>query len=212
MRHELPAGTVRHGLRSPVSKRPSTSIDDAEADKELGRRIRKLRTAKQLSLREAAGAASVSESFLSQVERGVANPSVASLRRIAEALGEPVASFFAGGRADGMLVRRDDRRRLQHPLGAWEDSQLTPQDAQRIQIIESIVEPGMGSGDEPYSHAGDEECVMVLQGMAEVQVGDERYTLRKGDALLLDPTSPHSFHNLSKMPVTLLWVTTPPLY
>ena len=69
---------------------------DATGALELGQRIREVRQKKGMTLREAAVAADVSESFLSQVERGLANPSVASLRRIADAMGERVASFFVG--------------------------------------------------------------------------------------------------------------------
>jgi transcriptional regulator with XRE-family HTH domain len=86
-----------------------------EDDRELGRRIRSLREEKGLSLRAVAEGAGVSESFLSQVERSVASPSVASLRRIAEALGESLASFFAGPGGAGRLVRVGDRRRMVHP-------------------------------------------------------------------------------------------------
>jgi quercetin dioxygenase-like cupin family protein len=142
----------------------------------------------------------------------MANPSVASLRRIAEALGEPIASLFHGGQVSGMVVRVADRRRLAHPVGAWEDSLLTPSAARRIQLIESIVEAGMGSGDEPYTHAGDEECVVVLKGKVEISVGDDRYVLQAGDTLLLDPSLPHSFHNPTSRPATVLWVIAPPLY
>ena len=94
----------------------------------LGLRIRSTREARGRSLRSVADAAGISESFLSQVERGVASPSVASLRGIAEALGESIASFFEE-REDGPighLVRVADRRRLVHPKRHWVDLILTP--------------------------------------------------------------------------------------
>jgi transcriptional regulator with XRE-family HTH domain len=106
--------------------------DDASAALELGQRIRQVRQKKGMTLREAAEAAAVSESFLSQVERGLANPSVASLRRIADAIHEPVASFFVGEPPQGMLVRVKDRRRLVHPMGMLEDYLLTPAAARRL--------------------------------------------------------------------------------
>jgi transcriptional regulator with XRE-family HTH domain len=105
--------------------------EDASAALELGQRIREVRRKKSMTLREAAEAAGVSESFLSQVERGLANPSVASLRRIADAMHEPVASFFVGEAPTGMLVRVKDRRRLVHPMGMLEDYLLTPPTARK---------------------------------------------------------------------------------
>ncbi len=179
---------------------------------ELGRRIRALREAKTLPLREVAGAAGVSESFLSQVERGVANPSVASLRRIAEALGESVGAFFHGPATPERVVRAGARRRLVHPQRRWEDVLLTPADARHLQIILSTIEPEAGSGDEPYAHGSDEECVILLKGRLEFWVGQERYDLEEGDALLFESGTPHRNHNPGPAKAEVLWVLTPPSY
>jgi transcriptional regulator with XRE-family HTH domain len=179
---------------------------------ELGQRIREVRRKKKMTLRDAAVAAGVSESFLSQVERGLANPSVASLRRIADAIREPVASFFVGEAQSGMLVRAGERRRLVHPMGALEDYLLTPATARSLQIIYCVAGPGEGSGPEPYSHVADEECVVVLSGRLEVGLPAETYKLGSGDALLFDPKDPHSFVNPGPEPATMLWVQTPPLF
>jgi len=186
--------------------------DDASAALELGQRIREVRRKKGMTLREAAEAAGVSESFLSQVERGLANPSVASLRRIADAMHEPVASFFVGEAPTGMLVRVKDRRRLVHPMGMLEDYLLTPPTARKLQIIYCVAGPGEGSGQERYTHVAEEECVVVLSGHLEVTLADETYTLSSGDALLLDPKNPHGFYNPGPEPATMLWVQTPPLF
>jgi transcriptional regulator with XRE-family HTH domain len=200
------------GPAEPESSRSAEHDEDASAALELGQRIRDVRQKKGMTLREAALAAGVSESFLSQVERGLANPSVASLRRIADAMHERVASFFVGEPPQGMLVRVKDRRRLVHPMGMLEDYLLTPSTARRLQIIYCVAGPGEGSGDERYTHVADEECVVVLSGCLEVSIGDETYTLNSGDALLLDPKNQHGFHNPGPKPATMLWVQTPPLF
>jgi transcriptional regulator with XRE-family HTH domain len=191
---------------------PRRDDADSDASRELGQRIREVRRSKKMTLRDAAVAAGVSESFLSQVERGLANPSVASLRRIADAMHEPVASFFVGEPQSGMLVRAGDRRRLVHPMGTLEDYLLTPASARSLQIIYCVVGPGEGSGPEPYTHVADEECLVVLSGQLEVGLRAEEYTLGSGDALLFDPKEPHSFHNPGTEQVTTLWVQTPPLF
>jgi transcriptional regulator with XRE-family HTH domain len=184
----------------------------ADAARELGQRIRQVRQKKKMALRKVADAAEVSESFLSQVERGLANPSVASLRRIANAMHEQVASFFVGEPPSGMLVRAGERRRLIHPKGVLEDYLLTPPSARSLQIIYCVVGAGEGSGPEKYTHAADEECVVVLSGCLQVGIGDETFHLNSGDALLLDPNNPHSFFNPGAGPATMLWVQTPPLF
>src|SRR3989442_762618 len=128
-------------------------------DEELGSRIRAVREGRARSLRSVSTEAGVSESFLSQVERGVASPSVATLRRIAEALGSSVAALFEGPPPQrGKLVRVGDRRQLKHPRRKWEDYLLTPSESRRLQVILSLIQPGAGSGPEPYAHDSDEEC------------------------------------------------------
>ncbi|NJC65855.1 helix-turn-helix domain-containing protein [Planosporangium flavigriseum] len=183
-----------------------------EADRELGNRIREMRRDKGITLSEAAKAADVSESFLSQVERGIANPSVASLRRIADALNEPVASLFVGKESEGMLIRAGERRRMAHPRGAYEDFLLTPPTARKLQIIQTVIGPGRGSGDEPYAHNADEECVIVLNGRLDVTVGGTSHRLESGDSLLIDPRQEHSFHNFTEEPTVVLWAMSPSVY
>src|SRR3989442_1979174 len=119
-------------------------------DEELGSRIRAVREGRARSLRSVSTEAGVSESFLSQVERGVASPSVATLRRIAEALGSSVAALFEGRPQRGKLVRVGDRRQMKHPRRRWQDYLLTPSESRRLQVILSLIEPGAGSGLEAY--------------------------------------------------------------
>lgn len=177
---------------------------------ELGARIRAIRGDR--SLRDVADAARVSESFLSQVERGVASPSVASLRRIAEALDTSVGAFFEGPAVAGRVVRVADRRRLVHPQRRWEDVLLTPPESRRLQVILSAIEPGAGSGKEPYTHDSDEECVIVLKGRLEFWVEEERYDLDEGDAILFESRRPHRNRNPGPSKSEVLWVITPPSY
>ncbi len=181
-----------------MNEQPPRKIP-ASGSESLGQRLR--------ALRRQAG---VTESFVSQVERGVANPSVATLRRIAAALGESMASLFVGAEATGMIVRAGERKRLGHPSG--EEYLLTPRSAKALEIIYAIAGPGQGSGHEPYTHEADEECVIILSGQLDIGINGEMHHLDTGDALLLDPKLPHSYHNPGTEPATSLWVMSPPGY
>jgi transcriptional regulator with XRE-family HTH domain len=186
---------------------------EAREQFELGSRIRSIRERRGLSLRVVAEHAGVSESFLSQVERGVANPSVASLRALADALDATVASFFEHHHEQqGQVVRAADRPKLIHPKRLWEDELLTPTSARKLQVIMSTVEPDQGSGDEPYAHDSDEECVIVLEGRLEFWVGDDAYVLESGDTISFESRVPHRNRNPGPAPAKVLWVTTPPSY
>src|SRR4030088_531857 len=123
----------------------------------LGVRIHSMREKRGQSLKQLGQATGLTQSFLSQVERDLTSPSVASLRKIAEALGTSVATFFAGGSPNGRLVRKDERPVLIHPKRRWRDSLLTANTGGKLQVIWSEIEPGGGSGDEAYSHNSDEE-------------------------------------------------------
>ena len=63
--------------------------------------------------------------------------------------------------------------------------------AGRLQVILSTIEPGGGTGAEPYTHDSDEEVVVVLAGVLDLWVGDEHYVLREGDAITFPSRLPH---------------------
>lgn len=178
----------------------------------LGERIRSLRDTRGQSLKQLAAATGLTQSFLSQVERELTSPSVASLRKIAEALGTSVATLFGGGSPNGRLVRKGDRPVLLHPKRRWRDSLLTPSMSAKLQVIWSEIEPGGGSGDEPYSHNSDEECVVILRGKLDFWVCDEHYKLNAGDALTFESRLPHKNRNPGPGKTQVLWVMTPPSY
>jgi transcriptional regulator with XRE-family HTH domain len=178
----------------------------------LGERIRSMREKRGQSLKQLAQATGLTQSFLSQVERELTSPSVASLRKIAEALGTSVATFFAGGSPNGRLVRKESRAVLVHPKRRWRDSLLTPSLNGKLQVIWSVIEPGGGSGEEPYAHDSDEECVVVIRGKLDFWVGDEHTRLETGDALTFESRIPHRNRNPGPGRTEVLWVMTPPSY
>jgi transcriptional regulator with XRE-family HTH domain len=184
---------------------------EAGLEIDLGERIRLLRRARPLTLRQLAEAAGVTESFLSQVERGVTSPSIATLRRIARALGLTIAQLFAD-EPRRRVVRHTDRRRIAYPgLGAV-DEFLTASTSGRLQVILSTIEPGGGTGPEPYTHDSDEEVVFILEGSLHVWVADEHHVLDEGDALTFPSRLPHRNANRGDRTARVLFCLTPPSY
>ena len=136
---------------------------DMATQLELGARIRAIRQARQLTLRDVSERAGVTESFLSQVERDVTSPSIATLQRIARALDLSIAQLFAEEPETGRVVRREARRQVAYPGLKSIDEFLTSNMAGRLQVILSTIQPGGGTGAEPYTHDSDEEVVVVLE-------------------------------------------------
>jgi transcriptional regulator with XRE-family HTH domain len=197
-------------LRESASTAPVVTPAPVEID--LGARIRARRLARSETLRALAGRAGVTESFLSQVERGVASPSIASVQRIARALDTSIAELFAERERVGEVVRAGERRRVTYPgLGAV-DEFLTRSPDGRLQVILSTIEPGGGTGDEAYSHESDEEVVVVLEGELDLWVGEEHYRLHAGDAVTHASRVPHRNTNPGPGIARVLFCITPPSF
>jgi len=127
---------------------------------ELGERIKKLRLAQNLTLKELEAKAGVSATHLSEIERGLTSPTVGAVARVARALGEDPALLVierAGARL--AVVRRAERRTLKaggaslHALGA-------PIDGAEMSLVE--IELAEGDSDFAPALAGGEERVLVL--------------------------------------------------
>ena len=183
-----------------------------EPEVRLGTRIRALRQARRLTLRAVADRAGVTESFLSQVERDVTSPSIATVGRIARALDLSIAQLFAEDASTGRVVRREARRRVAYPGLKSVDEFLTADMAGRLQVILSTIEPGGGTGAEPYTHDSDEEVVVILSGVLDLWVADEHYVLREGDTITFPSRLPHWNMNHGSEPATVLFCLTPPSF
>ena len=184
----------------------------ARIEVDLGARIRALRSARHETLRQLAARAAVTESFLSQVERGVASPSIASVQRIARALDTSIAELFATDESAGTVVRVHDRRKIVYQgLGAV-DEFLTRGTEGRLQVIYTTIQPGGGTGDEAYTHDSDEEVVVVLEGSLDLWVGAEHYRLETGDAVTHSSRVAHRNTNPGPGVARVLFCITPPSF
>ena len=182
-------------------------------DPVVGKRLRAARTRRSLSLRSAAERAGISASYLSLVERGLAEPSVSLLQRVASAYGGTLLEFFGAapaGAAGPKLVRSTERRRLRgFDRVEIEDLVTFPNAVLEIDIFN--VAPGGGSGG-AYSHDG-EEAVYVLSGELDIWLDDvEHYHIEAGDTLYFHSPQQHRWMNQSSVTTRLFWVNTPPTF
>jgi transcriptional regulator with XRE-family HTH domain len=178
----------------------------------IGRSLRDARHKRGMTLKAVAGMSGVTESFLSQVERDIASPSIATLRRIATALGTSIGALLDSAGPQAHIVRADGRRVVGYAgLGA-RDEFLTDGPNARLQVIESTIEPGGGTGPEAYAHESDEECVIVLEGCLDLWVGDEMHRLHSGDTIRYSSRLAHRNQNPGPGPARVLFVLTPPSF
>jgi transcriptional regulator with XRE-family HTH domain len=178
----------------------------------LSGRIHQLRQERGLSLEELAASSDVSIGFLSQLERGIANPSFKTLTKIAKALSVPLSSIFgqASNTADG-IVRRDQRKRLMPANADLVYELITPDLNRAFEVVSIEIRPDTAEPDSPFLHEG-EECLLVLDGILEFHLGNETHTLEQGDSITFPGTIPHWGMNTGSSPTKLIIIISPPAF
>lgn len=179
---------------------------------DAGSRLRTIRSGRRRTLRDVADAAGCSESFLSQVERGRVSPSIASLRRICDALGIGIHDLFAPQSSGAPTVTRAGDREVLRFGEAARKWLLTPQPMHGLEVVICEFEPGGHTGDEPYVHGDSEEVCVVLEGEVELVVDGERTPLSSGDAARYRSSQSHGIRNLGPGRARVLYAVTPPTY
>ncbi len=175
---------------------------------QIGQRLRAARQQRALSLTQLARRTGLTKGFLSQVERDLASPSVASLLTICDALGIPIGALFQPAQTD--LVRVAERPRINFGGERVTEYLLTPAGERRLQVIESYLEPGGGSGEGLYALPAEAEFVHVFAGTLELELEGTRYRLTAGDSLTFPARAAHSWRNPSAGKWThVLWVLVP---
>ena len=155
---------LRQGGMLPLRSAPSRNGSEP-----LGRRLRRLRLQRKLSLTSVAMEVGISAGFLSALERSRMSASVATLRKLARFYGLNILDFFGASNSHQPLVRPAERKRLEAGSGvrmellAWGDKMMEPHLFR--------VAPGSGSG-ESYTHEG-EEFLYVLQGKLRITLEDK---------------------------------------
>jgi transcriptional regulator with XRE-family HTH domain len=176
----------------------------------IGAQLKAARLAARMSMAEVAEKAGLTKGFVSKLERDLVNVSVASLIRLCDALGVSVGSLFQASR--GEVVRRGAYPPINFGGQRISEYLLTPSGEKRMQAILSDIQPGGGSGDEPYSLPADVEFVFVLVGELEMTIAGEPVTLGPGDAITFPATTGRTFRAAAGQgPTQVLWVFSPAL-
>lgn len=178
----------------------------------IGPRIRSLREERGITLTAFAASVGVSTGMISQVERGVTDPSLDTLRRIAQALEVPIFSLFRTEEPQQpvRVVRRDARMFVRSPHGEITYSRVSAGNGQ-LEVLEGLLEPGGSSSADPWAHPSEETAV-VLDGALVLQVAEDEFALAEGDSCSFDSRLPHRYRNPGRSPCRFLISITPPSY
>lgn len=209
-------GSAGRGVSSPASGGGPAGSDPAAREPapaerlRLGHQVRDLRKAKGMTIPELARRVGRSVGGISQIERGLSPISIATLQGIADALEVQIAWFFSTAQTVpddevGVVVRKANRRRLDFSGAGVRESLLSPRLSGELQLIETVFEPGAGTGDRPRRRRSAEAGV-VLSGRLRIQDGDRCFELGTGDSFSLAEGGAHVCTNPGARPAVVLWV------
>ena len=178
----------------------------------VGERIRELREQKGFSLRKVADMAQVSASLMSQIETAKVDPSLSTLRKIAVALDMPLFYFvLENHNRPTVMVKRGERRKVVFPNAGLEYEIIHSDLLKKMGIMIGTLARGGATSEELMDHPG-EECLVILEGVMRVQVGEESIQLEAGDSFYFDSSIPHRLYNEQKQECKFYLIITPPKF
>ncbi len=213
MRRRETGAKPGHGTELALSRSlaPRSTADDPAAPR-VGRRLRQLRLAQGLRLKDLAGAAGCSESLLSRVENNLTTPSLTTMHRLARALGVSMVALLDVGSPDGVVISTPkDRIVIGRGYPGEQNEVLIPHAENRLLegFIVTLMPGAEPSG--PFQHDG-EEVGVILEGVLELVVGDSRNILHPGDSFFFHSDVTHRYRNAGEAPCRVVWINTPPTF
>lgn len=193
---------------------------------DLPKKIRKLRKEQGLTLKNLAVRSGISSTYLSQIERGLSNPSIGTLKKIADAMNTNLVSLMGFDQIEGeageteqqkkdegrvRVVKSDRRKMLVYPGGLRKAFLLTPDLQRKIEVLLTYEEPQQVVEEDWYQHEG-EEFGLILEGKYEVTVEDQTYILEEGDTIYFQSQLPHKMRSIGDKTAKTVWVITPPSF
>jgi transcriptional regulator with XRE-family HTH domain len=187
----------------------SAPMDPAEG---VGRRLKELRRSRGLTLAQLAQQTNLSIGSLSQVERGLVSPTIRTVYTVSTALGVSPAWIIDPDSAkaqdpDGPYIVRSTRRKPFFNRNGVTKHLVTPEIEGRYTGFIVKLEPNGSSGDDQYSHAG-EELGLILSGSLVLEIGEKTYRINQGDSFAFPSSLSHRFYNDSSLDTVVFWVNS----
>lgn len=176
---------------------------------DIGKKLKELRQKNDLTLGDLASRSELTKGFLSQVERNLTTPSIATLEDILEALGTNLSEFFHDEpenkivfAAQDFFVDEQEEFKIEWVIPNAQKNEMEP--------ILLTLHPQQKSM-ELHAHRG-EEFGYVLKGRVTLVCGNKKYKLKEQETFYLDGTKNHYLYNHGKSDAKVLWITTPPSF
>ena len=179
----------------------------------LARDIRALRRSRGLTIAELALKLGRSIGWISQVERGLSQPSIEDLRRLADVFGVPLSIFFGHEAATeperGVIVRAGHRRALGSSESGLTEELLSPDLGGSFELIRSEFAPGAERSVQAQRQT--EDAGYVVSGRLDLEIAGTWHSLGEGDSFRFS-NKPSRWRNAGDVPGVVIWVVSPPVY
>lgn len=191
---------------------------------ELLKELKHMRKRQGLTLSSLAKKSGLSTNYLSQIERGISNPSIGTLKKIADSMNITLMSLVGSEKEEKRrpelqerevekteVVKREKRKMLVYPGGQRKAFLLTPDLQRQLEVLLTEENPQSTTEEEWYYHEG-EEFGFILEGRYEVTIDDRTYILEEGDSICFSSRLPHKMRCIGEKPAKTIWVITPPSF
>jgi transcriptional regulator with XRE-family HTH domain len=196
----------------PAAKKPELT-DPIAPSTLLASDIRALRRVRGVTLAKMAVRLGRSIGWVSQVERGLSQPSIEDLRRIADVFGVPLSMFFGHEAANesegGVIVRADRRRALGSSETGLTEELLSPDLGGSFELIRSEFAAGAAMAVEAQRET--EDAGYVVSGRLDLEIGGVWHSLGAGDSFRFSNKT-YRWRNPGDVPAVVIWVVSPPVY
>ncbi|MGL5593145.1 MAG: helix-turn-helix domain-containing protein [Cetobacterium sp.] len=175
----------------------------------LGLKIKKFRTDQKLSLKELAEMINSTSALLSQIEKGVTNPSINTLKSLSKALNIPLYKFFLEETLKKVhIVRAQDRKVIKPSKSEGVSYEiLSPEPQTQVEFMILNLEPYSSSKEKEIGHEG-QEVAFVLEGEVKLNLDNESYVLFQGDSIKIEKFVKHSWENFTSKNTKVIFAVT----
>ncbi len=191
----------------------ATDATDQQLRPGVGQDVRRLRRLKRITIKELAAATGRSVGFLSQVERGLSEISVADLQRITRVLDVPLSWFFINDPAPpeerGYVVRSDARRQVGNREDGLVEELLSPDLGGSFEVFRSVFEPGAEMA--VAERRNTEEAGYLVSGRLRLFLDDRSFDLEAGASFRFSGER-YRWQNPGNETTVVIWVISPPVY
>ena len=177
----------------------------------IGAKIKDLRIKNGLTQEDLADRSELSKGFISQLERDLTSPSIATLTDILQCLGSDLCTFFQEEQEEQIVFNETDYfEKVDSELHNKTEWIIPNAQKNMMEPIRLTLDPG-GTTYPDNPHDG-EEFGYILSGSISIYLGNKRYRARKGETFYFKANTTHYIQASAKTGATLLWISTPPSF